>query len=65
MEWISVKTRLPAKDQRVLVWLEYDDEAYKAQYEDGDYFDPLPCSCCRWMGKVTHWMPLPQSPEDK
>lgn len=63
MKWISVKDRLPEVNQRVLVWLKDDDEAYKAKYESENWFDPLPCSCCCWMGKVTHWMPLPEKPE--
>lgn len=66
MEWISVKEKMPENDQRVLVW----DTKFREQRilvcnheygcwdtEDGDdiecKFDPQ---------RITHWCPLPESP---
>ena len=66
MEWISVKDRLPEKEQGCICTLFFEDiqesiiviayyrlngEWYCSEYES------LP-----W--KVTHWMPLPSLPEE-
>lgn len=62
MEWISVKDRLPEKEIDVLVYngvafsvsaliYKYGNDGW---HERGDGYD---------YGYVTHWMPLPKSPE--
>lgn len=66
MEWISVKDRLPEKQcdylccccfehylSRCIVILEYYTHLEQFQYEGNDM--PL---------RVTHWMPLPNLPEE-
>lgn len=64
-EWISVKDKLPPQEDHVLVfdetegiccgYLRDDDWAH---YPMGDYGS----GACLF--HVTHWMPLPKSPED-
>lgn len=57
--WISVKDRLPNKDETVLCFgkyhnigfYDYDDEIWR---EEGEYVEIT----------VTHWQPLPQSPKE-
>jgi len=68
MEWISIKDRLPNKDQNVLGWISVEEQ-------DGILtlleFDNEKKSFIPIFGKlapnsqVTHWMPLPKPPEEK
>jgi hypothetical protein len=57
MEWISVHTQLPIKDEYAPV-LGTDGDKMKVLYYNGS-----------WLGKdinmkqITHWMPLPELPE--
>lgn len=62
MEWISVKDKLPEKQTRVLL---FDNGGFgvitgrigsAGWYLEGD-LDKY--------ANVTHWMPLPETPEDK
>jgi len=59
--WISAKTRLPKFDGDYLV---YGESYYGAIIKDCDWFDS---SCKDWWNyphnQITHWMPLPDSPE--
>lgn len=71
--WISVKDRLPKSIiNKVLVWLEHDDlvgyigfghyEKYKGQEI---WFDLEHSEAFSVRGyTVTHWMPLPEPPEE-
>lgn len=61
-EWISVKDRLPEPGNMYLVWDGECDECYLA------HIDP---DNGRWIGfnffymdHITHWMPLPNPPEE-
>lgn len=72
--WISVKDRLPkSMVNKVLVWLEHKDfvgyigfghyEKYKGQEI---WFDLEHSEAFSIRGyAVTHWMPLPEPPEEK
>lgn len=61
-EWISVKERLPERNQSVLVFAK--NEIYALLYERND----------KWWGEagwattekwgITHWMPLPEPPKE-
>lgn len=79
MNWISVKDRLPDDHERVLVRLRgagYDTEKSRieiATFTIGDFFlyykyrdsmtnDLFTIPYC--VDRVTHWMPLPEPPED-
>lgn len=55
--WTSVKDRLPEDGQRVLVFIPHSDTKI-----DTDRI--LSGKWVRWNGHVTHWMPLPEPPEE-
>ena len=68
-QWISVKHRLPEKsdfDKPVKIWTTYYGYVSEAYFSDEGEF------CKEWDGKryyskitgVTHWMPLPQPPQE-
>ena len=72
-EWISVKDRLPrSMANKVLVWLEHEDlvgymgfghyEKYKGQeiWYDLEHNEAFAIRGYT----VTHWMPLPEPPEE-
>ena len=58
-EWISVKDRLPMKNDRVLVYRpemkESDVGAVSVQFG---------WNCRRNKTDITHWMPLPEPPKE-
>jgi hypothetical protein len=54
-DWRSVEDELPPNGDNVLVVDELF-EPYVAYYFDGAWYDNL--------NKVTHWMPLPEPPEN-
>lgn len=63
MNWIPVKDRVPDSQKNVLVWCGYVDMAsyqrggfWVFDRETGIGFD---------LGSVTHWMPLPEGPEEE
>jgi len=69
MQWISVKDRMPEKDEMILLYIDGDqyvgwlnsikDKSFKTREYD---------SCCYGndpsFDKVTHWMELPEKPYD-
>jgi hypothetical protein len=70
-EWISVKDRLPAKNQKVLAsWAgEYVAELIYAYsetspraYKNGPRWEWQGRSVPMW--NITHWMPLPEPPKE-
>lgn len=72
-KWISVKDKLPKSvTNKVLVWLEHEDlngyigfghyEKYKGQEIWFDLEHSEPFSIRGYI--VTHWMPLPEPPEE-
>lgn len=73
-EWISVNDRLPKEFEDVLVCAINE---YGETYEKGEkylaldrmvrWMDKTPTSfrTDRYYGKVTHWMPLPDSPKEE
>lgn len=59
--WISVRDRLPEKRERVLCFYRYEPYSPDVVCED------IYLGGKKWMcetDKVTHWMPLPNPPED-
>jgi hypothetical protein len=59
--WIPVTERLPEED--VEVWCAYKSNVFTAYFKDGSWWveinDEDECEI-----NVTHWMPLPQPPEE-
>jgi Protein of unknown function (DUF551). len=57
--WVSVKERLPENGQRVLVYYRIGEtcDITETRYVAGRYIG-------YWGGGVTHWMPLPEPPEE-
>lgn len=70
MEWISVKDKLPKKNEWVLVYVEdeYNEKKFHVGFWEGGSFEighqPLDYYGSRYCGSVTHWMPLPEQPKD-
>ena len=68
MNWISVKDRLPAIGQNVLVWdgntnldnIPTYELAKYLSFNNGNFFISGPYS----LQAITHWMPLPEPPKD-
>lgn len=63
--WIPVEERLPDIDEEVLVCT--NEGLYKvAQYSGADKFWTLELNQMVWgmVAGVTHWMPLPEPPEE-
>ena len=76
MNWISVKDRLPEEDGIYIVYA--NDEG--CSYGEGIWYDRV-VTCAEWAfndwiwyegsheyslcGIVTHWMPLPEPPEEE
>ena len=60
MNWISVKERLPAVGETVLIYYRYHDQQsiVTARFVNGGFIG-------FWDADVTHWMPLPASPTDE
>lgn len=70
MEWISIRDRLPPKDENILL---YDgNEVFCGDHyfskECKSFFGNQVCdgTCYGWYEKneITHWMPLPDSPNE-
>ena len=63
-DWISVKTRLPYGNEDVLVWVVWPTRAGNVDTsfldEEGNW---AMGSAKRF--EVTHWMPLPEGPEEE
>lgn len=73
MNWISVKEKLPEKDQQVLACGKFEDEDCNSiktcSYETGllnkrimEWIFSYHC-CPQKLTNVTHWMPLPEAPK--
>ena len=58
-EWISVKDRLPERNQRVFVYRPEMDGA-----DTGPMSVQWGWSCACKRTDITHWMPLPEPPEE-
>lgn len=57
-EWTSVKDRLPDEKTRVLVFVPHSNRKIDIDGMVGRIW-------VRWNGRVTHWMPLPEPPEEE
>ena len=79
MKWISVEDRLPEKNKKVLIWIE-GYSAHSGMHWTRKGYWLCPWHGDRWaeafmdkacehldMGfaEVTHWMPLPEPPEEE
>lgn len=57
-KWISVKDRLPEEKTRVLVFVPHSSIKIDTDRIVGRIW-------VRWYGHITHWMPLPEPPEEE
>jgi len=57
-KWIPVEERLPQETQRCIVVSKCGEMAF-AIYKGNGFQYP------HYMGKATHWMPLPQPPKEE
>lgn len=78
MKWISVKERVPYDDKQVLIFgdLDYDTDGENgircirtgtfSKKESPEYqWFTIPSQCCGdHMINVSHWMPLPEKPNE-
>ena len=67
-QWISVKDRLPETRHAVLVYTPHHKNIWaSSMHEDGNWYIWSPGGKVLldpdWHGPITHWMPLPESPE--
>lgn len=71
-EWIKVKDRMPKEGQHVDIWAGEHHNCRMTDYvliknyagqKGNDFFEPISSgiTCVRC---ATHWMPLPEPPED-
>jgi len=60
MEWISVKDRLPEDGEDVLFYYDYISIGW---YEDEWFYDSEDKFSAEL--DITHWMPLPESPNER
>lgn len=58
MEWMPIETA--PKQTDVLVWKKAIGKQAVAEFVDEEWFD----DCGALNAKPTHWMPLPQPPQD-
>ena len=60
-QWVSVKDRLPMKDQRILLYGK-GDRQLTSIFKDGSflYYTDESLEECNY---VTHWQPLPEPPK--
>ena len=56
-KWVSVKERLPDKNGKCLVSLDFGDVCLDSYDKDWGFV-------C-YVGNVTHWRPLPKAPESE
>lgn len=57
--WVSVKERLPAVGETVLIYYRHHDQQsiITARFVNGGFIG-------FWDADVTHWMPLPEPPKE-
>ena len=59
--WISVKDRLPEPWVSVLVYM---PEEYPCQTVHQGYLSPVGWVYWKSPAEITHWMPMPEGPEE-
>ena len=66
--WISVEERLPEVEEDVLIAVTVHTKKGDARVVTTDFFNTAGQwngASCSWRYEVTHWMPLPQPPEEE
>ncbi len=60
-QWIKCSEQMPEERVRVLVYA--NQNVFVADFDMGRWFSNISNSYV--LGSITHWMPLPQLPEDQ
>lgn len=64
-DWIKCKDKLPEDQVRVLIFTKYKGDAIAKRCGNGDwYLDKNDYLAVYHANEVTHWMPLPNDPEE-
>lgn len=64
MKWIKCRDRLPEHLQVVDIYNAYDGRVTDVQFIGYEGNEEWVSQYMRWHGFVTHWMPLPQLPQE-
>ena len=64
MRWIPCSERLPEDFQDVLIWDNRDETSFTGHYAECDGWTVDGYDVDRYPFDITHWMPLPEPPEE-
>ncbi|WP_347291512.1 DUF551 domain-containing protein [Kluyvera georgiana] len=69
MDWIKCSQRMPTKDQRVIVFVDFDSSVVTPLIKDAEYTGTtfrIGPNTVNTEGepRVTHWQPLPEPPTE-
>lgn len=69
MAWVKCSQRMPAKDQRVIVFVDFDSGVVTPLIKDAEYTGTtfrIGPNTVNTEGepRVTHWQPLPEPPTE-
>lgn len=66
MKWIDVKVKIPNKDEYVLLYDSHLNLVYEGKLLPSDFFYSHRSGYSKDIDdcEITHWMPLPEKPND-
>lgn len=64
MEWIKCSERMPDPDSKVIAYTSWGQIIFDMHYMWSKYDSEWISEATMWRGIVTHWMPIPNPPED-
>lgn len=63
-EWIKCSDEMPEENSKVIAFTAYGEMIFDMHYKWEKYDNEWMSEYTLWRGRVTHWMPLPEPPED-